>query len=248
MTPPNRPVLIGFAGVLAVGLSGVPLAAAASPQPSLGARPAAVATHSSSAAAGSRYDTRIRFLSFDHTRRFARNFHVRGQVVATVNGQRGGARGVKVKLYRRLAGARRFHYLDTTHASFSRTPSWEFTTFAKANATYRVVFPGNSRLQPSSGATSVLVYRKIDAKLADGTGHFHGRVRPDYRHRVVHLDKRKCLSCPWRQVRTHHTNRRGHFSFYVRAPRHGVWRWRVATPATKRFIRSYSGVFTTRLS
>lgn len=197
--------------------------------------------------AGSRYDTSVRFLGFDHVRGFGSKTRVRGQVAATVNGQQGAVRGVRVKLYRKINGTTRWNYLQTKYTTNSDYPSFTFATNSVANATYQVRYPGNSNLQPSRARTKVFVHRHFHAQLEDRSGRFHGRVTPNYGQRWVHLQKRACATCSWNQVRSTTTGDRGGWSFTVGAPRNGRWFWRVTTPASTKYIRSYSGVFTTEL-
>lgn len=197
--------------------------------------------------ANAKNDTSIRFLNFDSIRGYGSDTTVRGQVVATVGGSQGAVAGVRVKLYRKINGTTGWHRLDTAHTTNSGHPRFHFVAKSVANARYRVRFDGNSSLQPSRNSTPVSVYRHFGARLEDRTGSFHGRVTPHYAHRTISLGKRKCGTCSWTQVRSHRTGDRGKFRFTVGAPRHGRWFWRVSTPATKKFIRSYSGVFTTQL-
>lgn len=225
-------------GVCAGALLGVPgVATAASPQ----------TTTPKAIEAASRYDTSIRFLNFDHVRGYGSDTKIRGQVAATVNGQQGAVRGVQVKLYRKLNGTADWNHLQTKYASKSDYPSFTFVANSVANATYQVRYPGNDNLQPSRGRTPVFVYRHFRAQLEDGTGRFHGRVTPKYPHRWVQLQKRSCGSCAWHQVRSTKTGDRSRWNFTVGAPRNGRWFWRVTTSATTKYIRSYSGVFTTEL-
>ena len=190
--------------------------------------------------------TSIRFLDFDHSRKFGGVVRIRGQVA--VPSLHGALAGVRVKLYRQYNGTSAWRYLAADVTSRTATPQFRFRTAARGNADYRVVFGGNSKAGRSRNATSVLVHRRITAKLEDRTGRFHGRVSPGYSNRVVSLDKRSCASCGWRHVRSDRAGSRGGFSFDVNAPRKGRYFWRVSVPATRLFTRSYSGVFTTKLS
>lgn len=225
-------------GITAASLLSVPPGATASASP---ANEAAAET----VLAAARYDTSIRFLDFDHTRRVGTTTTIRGQVTAKVGGSWGAVQGVRVRLYRKFAGTSTWQRLGGDYTSRQARPKFVFRARSKANAAYRVVFGGNKRLQSSRDITSVSVYRRIDARLQDGTGRFHGRVTPHYGHQKVSLQKRSCGTCSWRTVRNQRTSSRGRFSFTVGAPRTGRYFWRASTPATKKFIRSYSGVFST---
>lgn len=228
---------------LLVGLSTAALLAI--PGPAEAAKPPTA--EPSAAVAAGRYDTSIRFLNSDSVRKYGTSTTIRGQVVATVNGSQGAVAGLQVKLFRKLNGTTSWRYLDTAYTSSTTYPQFRFTANSLGNASYRVRFAGDARLQPSRNQRLVQVYRPITGRIEDGTGRFHGRVTPNYAHRTIHLDKRSCGTCSWNRVRTDLTRIHGRYSFRVGAPRTGRWFWRVSTPATTAFIRSYSGVFTTRL-
>ncbi len=198
-------------------------------------------------AAAQRRATTIRFLDFDHTRGWLQTAHVVGQVTAYKGGHRGALKRVHVKLYRKLDGQTRFHYLSTKSTGTRPYPRFRFATRSRGNAVYKVVFAGNSSYQRSGSTTRVLVHRSMRAGLEDGSGRFHGTVRPNWNHRVVRLEKRRCASCSWHKVRSTRSNDRGRYRFTVPAPRSGRWWWRASTPATGPFIWSYTGVFTTQL-
>ena len=223
-------------GVTAAVLLGLPATAASSSADAV------------TAVKAPRHETSIRFLDFDHTRGYGSPTHVRGQVTASVRGQRGAVQGVRVRLYRQLRGSSSWVLLGSDYTSHTAHPAFEFTARSKGNATYRVVYAGNDHLKRSRGATSVSVYRRITSSVEDGSGRFHGRVTPAYGGKQVALQKRTCASCGWRTVRTQSASRRGSFSFTTDAPAHGRFYFRVSAPASTAFITSYSGVYSTRQS
>ncbi len=229
-----RSVLVGLC---AAALLGVPTAATATSPSALEPR---------TSVASSRYDTSIRFLNFDSVRGYLSDTTIRGQVAAAVNNSQGAVRGVRVKLYRKINGTTQWNYLQTRSTTQSDYPSFTFVAKSVANARYQVRYAGNTNLQPSRARTTVLVYRHFHASLEDGTGRFHGRVSPDYGSRRVNLQKRSCAACGWHRVQSSQTGDRGGYSFTVGAPRNGRSFWRVSTPASTKYIRSSSGVFTTR--
>lgn len=153
-----------------------------------------------------------------------------------------------VKIYRKLDSQQRFHLLGSRSTGNRPYPRFTFKTRALGNAVYKAVFRGNSNFQRSGGTSRVLVYRQMNAKLEDGSGSFHGFVRPKWNRRVVYLEKRSCAACNYHRVRSTKSGPHGYFRFVVPAPRSGRWWWRASTPATGRFIWSYSAVFTTQLS
>jgi hypothetical protein len=217
---------------------------AASTSPSTSSSSASTAT---SVSAAGRRNTSIRFLDFDHTRPWRLYVYVRGQVVASKGGTRGALKSVRVRLYRKLDSQRRYHFMARTRSGTQRYPRFLFKTPAIGNATYKVVFRGNSGYQPSRGTSRVLVHRSMRSRLEDGSGSFHGFVRPKWNRKPVYLEKRSCASCPYQKVRTTRSGPHGYFRFVVSAPRTGRWWWRASTQATSRFIWSYTNIYTTQL-
>jgi hypothetical protein len=191
------------------------------------------------------HNTAVRFLRFDHIRPWAFRVHIRGQVRARVNGQWGALQGVRVILYRQLDGRSRWVHLETRRTSQEARPKFRFHVRAKANADYRVVFRGNRRFQPDRATTHVSVHRTFHPRLKDGSGRFHGRVRPRYGDRVIFLEKRWCADCGWDRIRAKRTGDYGRWRFKVGAPSSGRWWFRVSVPGSRLYIRSHSGVFTT---
>lgn len=213
-----------------------------------GTQTLAAVTHAlpvAGALAAGRYHTNVRFLNFDHVRRAGSTAKIRGQVVAKVGQRRGAVAGVRVTLHRKINGSDRWVRLDAGQTNHRERPSFTFRTRALANASYRVVFAGNPRLQRSQSVTGLAVHRAFNARLEDGTGRFHGRVVPRYSHRTIYLEKRACANCTWRRVDTAKTADRGRYSFKVGAPRNGRYYWRLQTPRSAKYVRSYSGTFTT---
>jgi hypothetical protein len=240
-------------GVTAASLLALPAGATALTSSGPGQGTTSAATSASTAATAertsstqaARHNTAIRFLRMDHTRPWGHRIRVRGQVAAWVRGQRGALQGVRVSLYRQLDGRSRWVRLRTQRTSHQAQPKFQFRVRAKANAEYRVTFKGNRRFQPARDKTHVSVHRTFGPRLEDGTGRFHGRVRPRYGNKVIHLDKRRCAGCGWDRVRTKRTDGAGHWRFKVGAPDSGRWWWRVSVPGSRSYIRSYSAVFTT---
>jgi hypothetical protein len=203
-----------------------------------------VCTHGSIPA--HRHETSVKFLNFDRTRGFGTKTAIRGQVIANVGAGRGSVPNATVVLYRQIDGTTGWNPLGHDRTTYPSTaPKFAFKVRSKANASYKVVFKATHRCKRSSNATSVSVYRHFDAQLEDGSGRFHGRVTPGYGHKRIFLEKRTCANCGWDRVRAAKTGKKGTYSFQVGAPADGRWWWRVSTPATERFITSYSSVFTT---
>ncbi len=239
---PLRSILVA---ALAVSLLGLPEVATAANAPTNGSEPAD--SIAPSQVAGGR-DTAIRFLDFDHTRVYGAPASVRGQVTTRVQGGRRALQGVHVRLYRKVNGTGSWRFIASRRTSETSRPQFKFAATSIANSAYKVVFGGNSTYRRSHKTTVVLAYRALNPRLEDRTGIFHGRVAPRYPHRVVYLDKRVCARCGWQRVRITRTGDHGFWRFVVNAPASGRWWWRAGTPASTRFVRSYSGIYTTELS
>jgi hypothetical protein len=227
---PLRTILVG---ACAAGLLVTSLAASA------------VSSAQPTATAATQYKSSVRFLDFDRTRAYGSTTHVRGQIVVPSRGE--AIRDLRVKLYRQFDGRSHWSYLGRGTTSHGRYAEFRFSVRSRANASYRIVFAGNRSLRGTDGSTAVNVHRVFDVTLEDGSGRFHGQISPHYADHRVYLDRRHCGSCNWHRLKTGHTDSRAHFSFHTDAPRHGKFYWRVATPATTKYIHSYSSVFTTQL-
>jgi hypothetical protein len=227
---PLRTILVG---ACAAGLLVTSLAASAVPSAPSTAAPAA-----------KQYTASVRFLGFDRVRAYGSTTHLRGQIVVPALSE--AIQGLHVKLYRQFDGRSHWSYLGrgSTHGAHAE---FRFSVRSRANASYRIVFAGNHSVHSTDGSTSVDVYRVFDVALEDGSGRFHGRISPHYADHRVYLDRRHCGACSWHRLKTGHTDSRAHFSFHTDAPRRGKFYWRVSTPATTKYIRSYSSVFTTQL-
>ncbi len=248
---PLRMLAVSLTSVALLASPGLTAVSTASPLAPDSATPTTVAVSTSpgvSAALAARHRTHIRLLDFSHTRRWHTRARIVGQVTAVVSGRRGALKRVHVRLFRRGAGSSSWKYLARTRAGSGSSPKFTFRPQAVGNADYKVVFRGNAKLKRSSATTTLLVHRDMRARLEDVSGNFHGTVRPKWVHRVIYLEKRSCATCSWHRVRSDQTGKRGHFRFYVPAPHSGRWWWRASVPAKQRFIRSYTGVFTTQLS
>ena len=225
----------------AAGLLAVPVAVSASADAST-----LTGSSSPSVAAAAQRDTWIRYVDFNRVKRYGSVTKIRGQVaVRTPNGPRA-VRGVDVRLYRKIDGSGTWRYLGTDRTGYDLA-LFVFRARSVANATYRVVYRGGPLLERSRGAARVLVYRPVASQMEDRSGVFSGRVTPRYAHRKITLERRTCGSCSWQAVRSRLTGDYGRFRFDVGAPQTGRWFWRASVPASTRFMRSFSGVYTTEL-
>ncbi|MGH3472422.1 MAG: hypothetical protein ACRDPG_10320 [Nocardioidaceae bacterium] len=238
-----RPIL---AGVLTAGLVSLPIAADAG-SASGAAGPAAQPTPSM-ATSSTRYNTWIKFLNFSHVDAWRQRSTIRGQLIGYVNKKSGSLRGRWIRLDRKILGTSIWHRIATTRTSRASYSEFVFHFNAVGNAKYRAVYRGSAQLQPSSRVTEMFVHRRFGASLHNGTSfaRFRGRVTPAYGHKVIYLQRRHCAGCSWHTVRRKNTGSRGVWRFRVGAPVTGRWWWKVMTPPSTRYIRSYSGVFTTQ--
>ena len=94
-----------------------------------------------------------------------------------------------------------------------------------------MVFRGNTEYRLSRATSRVLVHRSMRSNLEDGSGSFHGFVKPKWNRRAVDLEKRACPSCPYRKVKT------------MRSGRHGILPLRGAGSAQRTLVvaRQYAG-------
>lgn len=240
-----RPLRSILVCAVTVSLLGFPGAATAANAPTAGSQPTDSPVASQLAG---RRDTSIRYLDFDHTRTYGSRSVVRGQVAAWVRGEHRALQGVHVRLYRKVSGTHSWNFLASRRTSETSRPQFRFGVTSIANSTYKVVFGGNRAYRGARNTTVVLVHRALSPRMEDRTGAFHGRVTPRYPHRFVHLEKRACATCSWQRVRSNRTGDYGVWRFVVNAPASGRWWWRASTPASQRFIWSYSGVYTTEVS
>ena len=68
-----------------------------------------------------------------------------------------------------------------------------------------------------------------------------------YSHGFTYLEKKQCkVGCKWHRVNHARTNKYGRVRYPVQAPSHGRWYWRIGTPPTHKYARSYSPVWYTR--
>jgi hypothetical protein len=198
-------------------------------------------------AAATRFDTSIRFLRFPHVVAFNKLTPIRGQVIAWTPTGRGSVGGVPVHLLRRNAGSATWVRIARTTTTNTEYPYFVFRVYARQNAAYKAWFPGNTRLQPTNGTTSIRVHRVFSRVGIGPAGSFHGVLSPRYVNRLVYIDKRPCATCGWRSVGADRTDAYSRFSFRVGAPASGRWWWRARVPAPTTYITSYSSVWTTEL-
>ena len=236
---PRLPKLL--VGLTALALLAVPLAISASAQAST-----LTASQSAVAAGAVSRETWIRYLDFSRLKGYGSTTAIRGQVaVRTPDGPRA-VRDIPVQVYRRQAGSDVWRYLATRRTGSDRG-IFVFRTDSVANATYKVVYRGGQVLARSADTARVLVHRSVRSTLEDRTGVFSGRVTPRYAHRDVLLERRTCGACSWQRIRSTRTGDYGRFRFEVGAPSTGRWYWRATVPASTRYIRSYSAVYSTEL-
>jgi hypothetical protein len=234
-------------GLLVAGLLGLPVAATAG-------QPTSTAHHKQSAPQAAGVDkalgrnTWVVVHDYHHNKLYGGHLKLRGQVRYRSHGSVFAAAGVKVRLLRRPNGSSNWKRIDSDTTSNTAKPTYSVGATAGGNADYRVVFRGNSHLQPSRKTVPLFVHRKLPAKIVQVSPtdlQLVGHVVPKYAHKNVKLQKRDCTGCSWHTIRHQRTNSRSHFSFDIGAPRSGSWYFRVKTAASTRFATSYSATFRT---
>jgi hypothetical protein len=244
----RRTALVGLTVATLLSVSGTALAS--SPQP--GAQSAAVSSSAqllgSARHATAVHPTNIRFLMFDHMLPPGGTVHIRGQVAGKAQGTRGALAGVVVRLYRHFDPTKPWIYLGTQTTGAGQYPQFNFSTIARMNATYKVVFAGNDTFLPSEDTTWLSVYRMFNGVIRDGksAATLHGNVNPYYTHKVIYLQKRACAPCGYVTVKKATTGMAGAYSFTLPAPPSGRWWWRVTVPGSGGYIESRSGTFSTQ--
>lgn len=195
-----------------------------------------------------KYDTAIKFLGFDHVRPFDSTTTIRGQVLATVNGQQGAVANVPVQLWRKWAGDSTFTFVKSARTSNGPYPQFSIDAITLANAQYKVVFAGNINLNPSSAVTTVSATRLFHASIKAGKPYatLSGQMSPAYAHGTVFLEMRTCTTCVWHRVRSKVTDSLSKWMFLVGAPPSGRYYWRVSTNSALKFIQSDSPEFYTQ--
>ncbi|MGI8576855.1 MAG: hypothetical protein ACR2KG_02835 [Nocardioidaceae bacterium] len=221
-------------------LLALPVAAAAHAQP--------IAAPASTIPAAVKYNTAIKFLSFDHVRPYNSAITIRGQVLATVNGHQGSVANARVQLWRKWAGDSTFTYVKFATTSNGKYPQFRIDAITLANAQYKIVFVGNPQLNPSSAITTGSAFRLFHASIKPGKPYatISGQMSPAYAHGMVFLEMRTCTTCAWRRVRAKQTDGLSRWAFVAGAPPSGRYYWRVSTDASLKFITSYSVVFYTQ--
>jgi len=243
----RRSVLVGVTVASILSLSGTALASTTQPPARAGSLASSASLAGSGAQNSAIHPTSIRFLVFDHMLAAGGTVHVRGQVASQVDGVRGALAGVQVKLYRQFNKSSPWVYLATQTTGNGQFPQFNFSTLARMNADYKIVFAGNDLFLPSENITWLSVYRLFNGAINDGqtAATLHGNVDPFYNHKVIYLQKRACAPCGYVTVKKSTTGMAGAYSFTLPAPGTGRWWWRVTVPGTGAFIPSKGGTFST---
>lgn len=237
----SRAFLVGIVSAALVGLPGAAALAGPPSDSSANLAPASINL------AVSRHRTSIRFLDFDHFRAAGSGAVVRGQVVGWANGDHGALGGVQVKLFRQLDGNSNWVFLGSRVTDRGDFPRFSFSTEARQNAHYKVVFGGNASFLPSQDVNWLSIYRSFNGSIVDGSdvATLQGHVTPYYTHKAIALQKRSCATCAYVTVKRTTTGTGGAYSYSLPAPASGRWWWRVSIPGTTAFIPSYGATFST---
>ncbi len=157
-----------------------------------------------------------------------------------------------VTLLRRWRGTTTWRKLGT--AVTDSTGRYSFSQVARRNATYRVSYPGETRIvgtnsytfAPSTANATLFVARDLNARdIQPRPNHFYikGNVNPGWGHKTVFLQRKTCRSCHWKGYAKQRTTSTGGYRFPVDFPRKGAWFYRVKVPATTPYIASFSQQF-----
>lgn len=232
-------------GLTAATLLGIPAAAVAS-TPTDSAR--TTVAKSPAQALATRHPAMIRYLDFAHVRAAGETFSIRGQVIGRAQNTRGALASATVKLYRQLDGNTAWVYLQTVRTGTFEYPQFTFSTLARQNAHYKVVFGGSLNFLPTQKATWATVHRVFNAIITDGpnVATLHGHVAPYYTGKPIALQKKTCPLCTFVTVKRATTGVGGAYSFGLPAPSVGRWWWRLAIPGTIAFMPSYGGTYSTQ--
>lgn len=180
---------------------------------------------------------------------------IAGQVVVDDGaGDTGAIPGATVALARQWAGSDAWEDLGTA-VTDDTTGTYTFTETAKANATYKVTYAGETRadgtdnfiFSGSEMTRAVSVMRDLNAQeLEKGNRlYFKGNVDPGWGGKVIKLQRKTCKSCAWKAYDKQLTGSTGSWKFRVGAPRTGSWYFRAKVAGTTDFITSYSAVLRT---
>jgi hypothetical protein len=190
--------------------------------------------------------------------RYQSSFRVSGQVTTTLSdGVTRFIEDAPVTLERKFPD-RAWRRIASTKANSENGLYNFFGTKALKNATYRVRYAGETRsyetadgpmevtFEPSVSPHRVIrVARAFNLSSAKRNGSFYlnGRVLPEYRRKVVYVQRKVCQTCRWRAYTKVRTNKRARFSVRVATPASGSWYYRAKTPRHKNFIGSTSPRF-----
>ncbi len=188
---------------------------------------------------------------------YGQSFQITGQVVATNtedSGDRGALQDAEVTLERAWKGQDEWTTLATTTTSDTNTPVYEFDQEARRNATYRVVYDGETytegletvTYQPDTTSKVLRARRELHARQAEPRPGFYvikGNVDPGWGRKPVQLERKTCSGCAWRTYDEVQTSSTGAYLFPVDFPPRGTWFYRVKVKATTEFVVSYSSQF-----
>jgi hypothetical protein len=114
---------------------------------------------------------------------------------------------------------------------------------AVGNASYRVVYSGSGDYSPSSAGVVAKVQHKMDITGTSGRqAGLKGKASPKYHGKIAILKKD---GKKWKKFKTIRSDKKGHFSVKLPAPRKGKFFWKLTIKSSKAFAPTTSATYYT---
>lgn len=238
-----------FAGLVTVGLLGLPVAVAA-PASAEDPAPATLETRIAQTAFSPYVKGAKKFTSI-HGKTVT--FQAAVQVKDPADGAWKSPSGAEYVVERRLAGQKRFSTLATGSTYGLITVSG---TKVLRNAAYRVRITGGTinlggveyTYAPTQAARQLRVMRKFNTNIHRTRLVFSGKVVPKHARKNVIIQRKNCAKgCKWKPFKRIKTNAKSRFAIKLPARTNKRTYFRAYVPNNKQFVKSYSDVvYTTR--
>lgn len=148
-----------------------------------------------------------------------------------------------VTLHRRWQGEKAWQAQGTKQVTGDE---FNYTFRAQRNAAYRVTYNGGSAgdyvFARSEASTTLGVARRFNESITKRTLIFRGRIVPSFARKAVVIQRRTCATCAWKPFAKVRTDRGSRWSKKLTAPGSlgQKWYFRVVTPASSQYLKSYS--------